>query len=108
MLTAFLVLGGPYDRALTADLAADLAEGGGWACLGRELETRQIVPDGEEPLWVGGDSTYVWVCLRDEAGGWWKALCLRRPHHGYLDFHFGAIQGIPALTDCQPVAGEER
>ena len=110
LMAAFLVVGGPIDRTVTADLVADLEQGGGWSWLAGEMARQRLVPDGEEPLWIRGDgSSYAKVYIRDEAGSWWSALIRRTPHKGYLDAVLSrmTVPDTPDLSGCDPVSWEE-
>ena len=103
LLALFLVAGGPRDRAITADLVADLEQGGGWSWLAGEMARRQIVPDAEEPLWIGSDNRYAQIYFRDETGTWWKALM--GFYRGHLDAHLTEtpIPDTPDRSDCDPI-----
>lgn len=103
LLVLFLVAGGPRDRAITADLVADLEQGGGWSWLAGEMARRHIVPDAEEPLWIGSDNRYAQVYFRDETGTWWKALM--GFYRGHLDAHLTEtpIPDTPDRSDCDPI-----
>ena len=98
--------GGPRDRAITADLVADLEQGGGWSWLAGEMARRHIVPDAEEPLWIRGDgSRYAQLYIRDETGSWWSALIRRSLYRGHLDAHLTElpIPDTPDRSDCDPI-----
>lgn len=107
LMAAFLVVGGPIDRTITADLVADLEQDGGWSWLAQEMAEQHIGPDEEEPLWIRGDgSSYAKVYILDETGSWWSALIRRTPYKGYLDAHLMRmdIPDTPDLSDCDPIS----
>lgn len=105
LLAVFLVVGGPSDQAITADLVADLEQGGGWSWLAGEMAEQHIVPDEAEPLWIRGDDNgYTHAYFRDEAGSWWKALM--GFYREELDAHLMrmTIPDTPDLSDCTPIS----
>lgn len=108
LLAVFLVAGGPSDWAVTADLVADLEQGGGWSWLAQEMAEQHIGPDEEEPLWIRGDgSSYAKVYILDETGSWWKALM--GFYREELDAHLMemTIPDTPDLSGCDPISWGE-
>ena len=108
LMAAFLVVGGPVDRTVTADLVAALEQGGGWSWLAGEMTEQHIVPDKEKPLWIRGDDNgYTHVYFRDEAGSWWKALM--GFYREELDAHLMemTIPDTPDLSGCDPISWGE-
>lgn len=100
LMAAFLVVGGPVDRAITADLVADLEEIQIWDYLDDRLEEQGVAADRSAPLWLTGDGTWAWLTFRDREGGWWEAMVRREQYRGGVEFYVDYQGRSPDLSGC--------
>lgn len=73
-LTVFLMVGGPSNKLLRADVMTLMEQNNVWELIGREVDLA-----ADTPLYAKGNSPYIELCLQTQDGRWCHALFRENP-----------------------------